>query len=71
MSEIKEDELAYIFKPKLRLQLDRRRWLDIIERLYKQYKQNPNPETNAKLKEMMKFCGEQSQEIKLKLKTIK
>ena len=62
-----EDELAYIFTPKLRLKLDRKRWLGIIEMLYKQYKQNPNTET----KDMMKFCGEQSQEIKLKLKTIK
>jgi len=62
-----EDKLAYIFNPKLRLQLDRKRWLDIIEMLYKQYKQNPNPET----KEMMKFCGEQSQEIKKQLATIK
>ena len=62
-----EDELVYIFKPKLRLQLDRKRWLGIIEMLYKQYKKTPDPLT----KEMMKFCGEQSQEIKTKLKTIK
>ena len=64
---IKEDELAYIFNPKLRLKLDRKRWLDIIEMLYKQYKAKPDPLT----KEMMKFCGEQSQEIKAKLKQLK
>lgn len=64
---IKEDELAYIFKPKLRLQLDRRRWLDIIEMLYTQYKQSPNPET----KEMMKFCGQESQWCKQQLTKIK
>jgi hypothetical protein len=67
MSEIREDELAYIFKPKLRLQLDRKRWLDIIEMFYKQYQEKPSKE----LKEMMKFCGEQSQEIKTKLKNYK
>ena len=62
-----EDELAYIFKPKLRLRLDRKRWLDIIEMLYKDWQKTKNPE----YKEMMKFCGEQSQEIKLKLATLK
>lgn len=62
-----EDTLAYIFNQKLRLQLDRKRWLDIIEMLYTQYKTKPDPLT----KEMMKFCGEQSQEIKTKLQTIK
>jgi hypothetical protein len=64
---IKEDELAYIFNPKLRLKLDRKRWLDIIEMFYKQWKDTKNPE----FKEMMKFCGEQSQEIKKQLAKLK
>lgn len=66
-----EDELAYIFKPKLRLQLDRKRWLGIIEMFYKQHQESKDPEQKAQLKEMMKFCGEQSQEIKKQLTKIK
>ena len=61
------DQLAYIHGKKAVLTLDRKRWLDIIEMLYKQYKAKPDPLT----KDMMKFCGEQSQEIKRKLTTIK
>ena len=66
-----EDTLAYIFKLKLRLQLDRKRWLGIIEMFYKQYNESKDPEHKKKIKEMMVFCGEQSQQIKNKLATLK
>jgi hypothetical protein len=39
-----EDDLSYIFNPKLRLQLDRKRWLDIIEMLYKDWQKTKNPD---------------------------
>ena len=61
------DPLAYIHDKKNTLLRDKQRWLEIIEMFYKQYQEKPSKE----LKEMMKFCGEQSQEIKNKLKTIK
>jgi hypothetical protein len=62
-----ENDTAYIHNKKATLTLDRLRWLSIIEMLYIQYKINPDPLT----KEMMKFCGEQSKEIKAKLKNYK
>jgi hypothetical protein len=62
-----ENDTAYIHNKKAVLTLDRLRWLSIIEMLYVQYKMNPDPLT----KEMMKFCGEQSKEIKAKLKNYK
>jgi hypothetical protein len=62
-----ENDTAYIHNKKAVLTLDRLRWLSIIEMLYIQFKINPDPLT----KEMMKFCGEQSQEIKKQLTTIK
>ena len=62
-----QDQLAYIHNKKATLTRDRVRWLNIIDMLYCQYKTCPSKE----LKEMMKFCGEQSQEIKFKLTTIK
>jgi hypothetical protein len=65
------DPLAYVHDKKAVLALDRKRWLDIIEMFYKQYQESQDPEHKAKLKEMMKFCGEQSKEIKAKLKNYK
>ena len=67
MTKKQPDPLAYLHDKKSVLLSDKQRWLDIIEMFYKQYKEKPSKE----LKEMMKFCGEQSQEIKTKLKTIK
>ena len=64
---IKPDPLAYLHDPKSILLSDKQRWLDIIEMLYKDWQKTKNPE----YKEMMKFCGEQSQEIKKQLATIK
>jgi len=68
---IKPDPLAYLHDKKSVLLSDKQRWLDIIEMFYKQYQETKDPEHKAKLKEMMKFCGEQSQEIKKQLATIK
>jgi hypothetical protein len=65
------DPLAYLHDKKSVLLSDKQRWLDIIEMFYKQYNESTDPEVKKKTKEMMKFCGEQSQEIKNKLKTIK
>jgi hypothetical protein len=38
---------------------------------YKQYQESKDIEHKSKLKEMMKFCGEQSQEIKRELTKLK
>ena len=62
-----ENNTAYVHNKKAVLTLDRLRWLSIIEMLYIQYKINPD----ALTKEMMKFCGQQSQEVKAKLLKIK
>lgn len=62
-----DNDLAWVHNRKAVLLNDRKRWLDIIEMLYKQYKEKPSVE----LKEMMKFCGEQSQEIKSQLLKLK
>ena len=67
----KIDPLAYLHDKKSILLTDKQRWLDIIDMFYKQYQEIKDPEHKAKLKEMMKFCGEQSKEIKLKLKNYK
>jgi hypothetical protein len=61
---VKEDTLAYISNKKLVLQLDRKRWLDIIEMFYTQFKESTDPVTREFCRTQMKFCGEQSQEIK-------
>jgi len=68
---VKEDTLAYIANKKLVLQLDRKRWLDIIELFYKTFKESKDPVTREFCKNQMKFCGEQSQEIKTKLASLK
>ena len=65
------DPLGYLHDKKSVLLSDKQRWLDIIEMFYKQYNESKDIEHKKKIKEMMVFCGEQSQEIKLKLKTIK
>lgn len=62
-----EDTLAYIGNKKAILLNDRKRWLEIIEMLYLNFKEKPSSE----LKELMKFCGEQSQQIKIELNKIK
>jgi len=47
---------------------DRERWLEIMQMFYAQFKdKQTSPETRVKLKEMIKFCGEQSKELKDKL----
>jgi H2-forming N5,N10-methylenetetrahydromethanopterin dehydrogenase-like enzyme len=67
----KIDPSAYLHDKKSILLTDKQRWLDIIEMFYKQYQETEDKEHKAKLKEMMKFCGEQSQEIKKQLKNYK
>ena len=65
------DPLAWIHNKKSVLLSDKQRWLDIIKGLYDNYNVAKDPDLKKKYYEMMKFCGEQSQEIKNKLKTIK
>lgn len=62
-----DNTLAWVHNRKAVLMNDRLRWLQILEMFYKQYKEKPSQE----LMEMMKFCGEQSQEIKKELSKIK
>ena len=67
MTKILRDPLDVYMNPKARLLADKQRWLDIIARLYEQWKVTKDKQ----YVEMMKFCGEQSQEIKLKLTQLK
>ena len=66
-----EDSLAYIFNKKAVLLLDRLFWLSTIEEYYKMFKQSADPIIKQFCKDQMKFCGEQSQELKTKITTIK
>ena len=65
------DPLAYLLDKKNILQCDKARWLDIIEMYYKAYQESTDPEHKKFLKDQMKFCGEQSQEIKKLIQQIK
>jgi len=68
---MKPDILAYIHNKKATLALDRERWLGIIEMFYDTYKETTDPVTKEFCKNQMKFCGEQSQEIKKLIATLK
>jgi hypothetical protein len=65
------DPLAHLHDKKSILLSDKQRWLDIIDMFYKQYNESTDLEVKKKTKEMMKFCGEQSQEIKRRLTSLK
>lgn len=62
-----ENELAYVHSKKAVLLRDRQYWLEIIEMLHSLWKETKSSE----YKEMMKFCGEQSQWCKNELIKIK
>jgi len=62
-----ENDVAYVHNRKAVLALDRLRWLEIIEMFYNLYKEYPRPE----YKEMMKFCGQESQWCKTELSKLK
>ena len=62
-----EDNISWIFNPKARLLNDRKRWLDILEMMYNNWKRTKDPQYT----QMMKFCGEQSKEIKQQLAKLK
>lgn len=66
-----DNKLAWVHNKKAVLSNDRVRWLEIIEMFYTQFKLSDNPDTKRFLKDQMKFCGEQSQEIKKLINQIK
>lgn len=49
---------------------DQERWLEIIKMFYDQFVKSEDPETKRLTKEMMKFCGEQSLDVKERLKKL-
>lgn len=50
---------------------DRERWLEIMEMLYSQYKKEKDPVKKGQIKDLLKFCGEQSLYVKGELAKIK
>lgn len=66
-----ENTLAWVHDKKTVLTKDRLRWLEIMEMLHKQHTEAVDKHTRLATKEMIKFCGEQSVEIKKQLAKIK
>jgi hypothetical protein len=71
VDKIKVDPLSWIHDKKNILQRDKERWLEIIEMFYTQFKESTDPVTREFCRTQMKFCGEQSQEIKKLIQQIK
>ena len=67
----RKDPLDVIMNKKAILLSDKQRWLDIIELFYTEFQESKNQDTKRFLKEQMRLCGEQSQEIKRQLMSLK
>jgi hypothetical protein len=66
-----ENDLAWVHDKRAVLTKDRLRWLEIMEVMHNTFKASVDNFTRHQLKEMIKFCGEQSVEIKKQLSKIK
>ena len=66
-----ENTLAWVHDKKTVLTKDRLRWLELMEMFHQQHKETVDKHTRLAIKEMLKFCGEQSVEIKTKLQKLK
>jgi len=62
-----ENTLAWVHDKRVILTKDRLRWLEIMQDLHTRLKETKD----VRYKEMMKFCGEQSREIKKQLSKLK